>query len=113
SLLAPEWSDGGHTSLANFPESYKSELSAAGETALQRATALDFATYLADDLLVKVDRASMLTSLEVRAPWLDHRLVEFAFGRVPDSLRATEKECKVLPRRLAEHLLPPSLNLRR
>lgn len=116
-LMTPMFSDGGHFSPANSPayspERYKSELSMRGQTALQRATALDFATYLADDLLVKVDRASMLTSLEVRAPWLDHRLIEFAFGRVPDSLRATEKECKVLPRRLAEQLLPPTLNLRR
>jgi asparagine synthase (glutamine-hydrolysing) len=95
------------------PESYKSELIANGGTALQRATATDFSTYLSDDLLVKVDRASMLTSLEVRTPWLDHRLVEFAFGRVPDRLRATEREGKVLPRRLAERLLPASLDLRR
>jgi asparagine synthase (glutamine-hydrolysing) len=80
---------------------------------LQRATAVDFSSYLPDDILVKVDRASMLTSLEVRAPFLDHRIIEFAFGRVPDHLKATITERKILPRRLAKRLLPPALDLRR
>src|SRR5450756_589859 len=55
----------------------------------------------------------MLTSLEVRAPWLDHRIVEFAFQRVPDSLRAAGSERKVLPRRLASRLLPGHMDLSR
>jgi asparagine synthase (glutamine-hydrolysing) len=76
-------------------------------------TAGDFRTYLVDDILVKVDRASMLNALEVRAPWLDYRLIEFAFGRVPDTMRATESERKILPRRLAQRLLPPALDLTR
>ena len=62
--------------------------------ALQQATALDFRTYLVDDILAKVDRASMLCSLEVRAPFLDPRLIDFAFRRVPDRLRATARERK-------------------
>ncbi len=80
---------------------------------LQQSTSLDFATYMVDDVLVKVDRASMLTSLEVRAPFLDRAVVEFAFGRVPDALRATPTERKVILRLLGSQLLPPALDLRR
>lgn len=80
---------------------------------LARATRMDFASYLPDDILVKVDRSSMLASLEVRAPFLDYRLIDFAFGSVPDRLRATRDERKVLLRRLAARHLPPGLDLRR
>lgn len=80
---------------------------------LQRATRTDFGTYLTDDILVKVDRASMLTSLEVRAPFLDADVIELAFGRVPDPLRATARERKVLLRRLGARLLPRDMDLRR
>jgi asparagine synthase (glutamine-hydrolysing) len=45
---------------------------------LGRLLALDTATYLVDDLLVKVDIASMANSLEARSPFLDHKLMEFA-----------------------------------
>jgi asparagine synthase (glutamine-hydrolysing) len=95
------------------PEEYRAKVAALGRTPLQQATVADFTMYLPEDILVKVDRASMLTSLEVRAPWLDHRLIEFAFGRVPDNLRATSRELKILPRRLAQRLLPADLNLTR
>jgi asparagine synthase (glutamine-hydrolysing) len=95
------------------PEAYKAALCADRESPLQQATALDFRTYLVDDILVKVDRASMLCSLEVRAPFLDPRLIEFAFGKVPDRLRATAHERKILSRLLAERLLPSTLDLRR
>jgi asparagine synthase (glutamine-hydrolysing) len=80
---------------------------------VQRATAVDFSTYMVDDVLVKVDRASMLTSLEVRAPFLDRAVMEFAFSRLPDSLRATEQDRKVILRRLGERLLPKALDLKR
>ena len=80
---------------------------------LQRATRMDFADYLAEDILVKVDRASMLNSLEVRAPLLDCRLVEFAFGKVPSHLKATEQDKKILLKRLAVRVLPPEFDRQR
>ena len=55
-------------------------------------------TYLPDDILAKVDRASMLTSLEVRAPFLDYTLVEF-LARVPSRLKLRRFETKHLLKR--------------
>ncbi len=80
---------------------------------LQRATRMDFANYLPEDILVKVDRASMLNSLEVRAPLLDHRLIEFAYGKVPSSLKATATSRKVLLKKLCGRVLPPNFDRQR
>jgi len=80
---------------------------------LQRATRMDFGNYLAEDILVKVDRASMLNSLEVRAPLLDYRLIEFAFGQVPSQLKATDSSRKILLKKLAQRILPRQFDLRR
>ena len=55
----------------------------------------------------------MLCSLEVRAPFLDTRLIDLAFRRLPDRLRATARERKMLSRRLAARLLPAGLDLTR
>jgi asparagine synthase (glutamine-hydrolysing) len=95
------------------PEALRAVLWESGGSPLQQATATDFRSYLVDDILVKVDRASMLSSLEVRAPWLDPRLIELAFAEVPDRLRATVHERKILPRRLAARLLPSNFDLTR
>jgi hypothetical protein len=80
---------------------------------LEKATRADFMGYLADDILVKVDRASMLASLEVRAPLLDPRMIEFAFGCVPSHLKATASKRKILLKRLAQRLLPPEFDQKR
>jgi asparagine synthase (glutamine-hydrolysing) len=94
-------------------ERFKMNLCRPQDSVLRQAMRVDFLTYLPDALLVKVDRASMLASLEVRTPFLDHRVVEFAFRELPDSLRATRNERKVLLRRLAARLLPAQLDLTR
>lgn len=84
-----------------------------GPDLLQRATRFDFTNYLPEDICVKVDRASMLSSLEVRAPMLDHRVVEFAFSRVPSRLKATRDRRKILLKRLAQRVLPAGFDLQR
>jgi len=66
---------------------------------------LDLRTYLADDILVKVDRMSMAPSLEARVPLLDHKLVEFAFS-LPGNLKLRGMETKWIFKKTMERLLP-------
>jgi len=80
---------------------------------LQRSTRMDFANYLAEDILVKVDRTSMLSSLEMRAPLLDYRMIEFAFGKVPSRLKASVTEKKIMLKRLTARILPPEFDRQR
>jgi len=103
----------GHSFWKLVAEDIRAQRIPEGEDLLQRATRMDFENYLAEDILVKVDRASMLNSLEVRAPLLDYRLIEFAFGKVPARLKATSDSRKVLPKRLAARLLPSGFDLHR
>ncbi len=58
-----------------------------GNNVLARALAANFSTYLADDLLVKADRMGMSNSMELRVPFLDTDLVEYAAGLPPSVLR--------------------------
>ena len=62
---------------------------------------------------MKVDRASMAVALEMRAPLLDYRIIEFALRRVPSHLKVAGSGSRFLQRKLARRLLPPSLDLDR
>ena len=84
-----------------------------GVDLLQRATRMDFENYMTEDILVKVDRASMLNSLELRAPLLDYRIIEFAFGRVPTHLKATVNQRKIVLKKLTARVLPPEFDQQR
>jgi len=75
---------------------------------LRRMMLIDAVSYLPDDILVKVDRATMSVSLESRAPLLDHRLAEFTL-RLPDSLLLREGRSKWLMRQILDRYVPQSL----
>jgi asparagine synthase (glutamine-hydrolysing) len=99
--------------MVRTPEALRMELTAGAQSLLQGMQRIDFRSYMVDDILVKVDRASMLASLETRAPFLDPAVIEFAFGKVPDRLKVHGRDRKILLRTLAARLLPPELDLRR
>ena len=75
---------------------------------LDHMRAIDMATYLPDDLLVKVDIASMANSLEVRSPFLDQEVLALA-ARIPDNLLIKGRTTKWILRQLAYRLVPREL----
>jgi len=72
---------------------------------LSRVLAVDTATYLPGDILVKVDRMSMAHSLEVRCPLLDQEVLEFA-ARIPSHLKLRHGVSKYVFKRVAEQFVP-------
>ncbi len=95
------------------PEGWLADAGEGMEDPVQRMTRTDFRTILADDFLAKVDRASMAVGLEVRCPFLDHRLVELAFNAVPSRLKVHGGQTRILQKALGRTLLPPTLDLER
>ncbi len=79
---------------------------------LSKLLYMDFTMYLQDDLLTKVDRATMLASLEARAPFLDHDLSQFAAG-LPSSLKLRGRNTKDILKKTVRRRLPPEVINRR
>ena len=75
---------------------------------LETLPLVDFHTYLPEDILTKVDRASMAVSLEARVPLLDHRIAEFAYA-LPLEMRCRGRVRKYLLRKLLYKYLPVEL----
>ncbi len=95
------------------PEYFLLDLFCKGTDPVDSMTRTHFGSILPDDFLVKVDRASMMHSLEVRAPFLDHRLIEFAFGQVPSHWKVHGGESRRLERLLSKQWLPADLDISR
>lgn len=93
---------GGYDSIEVLREHYDR---AGTNDLLSRIQYVDIKTYLTDDILTKVDRASMAVSLEVRAPLLDHKLMEQA-ARIPSSLKLREGNGKYILKKAVEPFLP-------
>ena len=77
-------------------------------TPLSFMMAIDYQTYLVDDILQKVDRATMTVSLEGREPLLDHRLIEYV-AQLPDSYKYHNGIKKHLLREITHQYLPKKL----
>jgi len=78
------------------------------EDLLSRIQYVDIKTYLTDDILTKVDRASMAVSLEVRAPLLDHKLLELA-ARIPSTLKLLGRTGKYIFKKAMAAELPDGI----
>jgi len=77
-------------------------------TPLRYMMAIDYQTYLLDDILQKVDRASMSQSLEAREPFLDHHIIQWA-ARLPDDLKYHEGTKKFILKEIVHKYLPKEL----
>ena len=91
---------------STFLTNYKPKLPGLDDQ--QQMMALDSLTYLPDDILVKIDRAAMATSLETRVPFLDHRVVEYAW-KIPQSLKLRNGQSKWILRQILYKYVPKKI----
>ena len=81
-------------------------------TQLKRMSYVDLKSWLPDDLLIKADKMTMAASVELRVPFLDHKLIEFCLS-LPDEMRLNGNIGKYLLKRTAERWLPKSIIYRK
>ena len=75
---------------------------------INKILAIDYKTYMVDDILTKVDRATMSVSLEGREPMLDYRIIEY-MAQLPSSLKYKNGEKKYLLKKITHKYLPKNL----
>ncbi|HET9352215.1 MAG TPA: asparagine synthase (glutamine-hydrolyzing), partial [Burkholderiales bacterium] len=103
SLLSPRFLAARETCMADYAERFFDECNSAEY--IDKLMYIDARLWLPDDLLTKVDRATMAYSLEARVPYLDHRFFEFC-ARLNPALKQRGRTGKYLLKKLAEKLLP-------
>ena len=110
-LFTPEFRAtlGGYDSIGVLEQYYNR---ADTDDLLSRIQYVDIKTYLPDDILTKVDRASMAVSLEVRAPLLDHKLME-RVATMPSSIKLRGRVGKYILKKSMEPVLPREILYRR
>lgn len=106
--LLEEWSEGSSLIADSQGPALPFDLDLEGAPDAVRAMYCDAVSYLPDDLLCKVDRASMAVSLETRVPFLDHRVAELA-ARIPLSMKIRGGKGKIILRELLGRRLPAHL----
>jgi asparagine synthase (glutamine-hydrolysing) len=97
---------------ASIFETYFDKVAAQTEDPLSRVQYIDMKTYLVDDILTKVDRASMAHALEVRVPILDHKFVELV-ATIPSHLKLNGRESKYIFKKAMSRLLPEGVLYRK
>lgn len=105
-LYTGRFLDGQRTSMADYAERFFEECNSAHY--IDRLMYIDARLWLPDDLLTKVDRATMAHSLEARVPYLDHRFFEFCARLHPD-LKQRGATGKYILKKVAEKLLPADI----
>ena len=98
----------GYSSVDVFQKYYKDFSNNSCDDFLSAIQYVDIKTYLVDDILTKVDRASMANSLEVRVPILDHIFVEHA-AKIPSKLKLNKGQSKIVFKKALEKTLPKNI----
>ncbi len=114
-LYSPQFMAEGHPFLKELPQREPFDAyfrNSERYDGINRDLYLDFKTYMVDNILVKVDRMSMATSLEARVPLLDYKMVEFAFS-LPHQYKVKGAVTKWFFKKAMEGILPDEIIYRR
>ena len=89
------------------------EFNLSNKNLIERLSYRDFNNFLSEDILVKVDRSSMAHSVELRSPFLDKKIIDFAFNQTPANQKISLFQRKILLKKLASKILPGQFDLKR